>query len=541
MQASENKFQLTFQELPTFAVLIRDQFLNEFVKEQISQSKELKLPMLAHMKISEEELFQASLESSVDFLNCLIENKAPERIALAQQRWAENKMGILKKEQVATEDIAMASYIQKQSLLKFLPHYTTVPEKMLTIITELDRYYMAVETASTNTYVSILKERLGTREKQLLEAQALAHTGNWIWDFENQKLIWTDELYRIYELEPGQEITNESIRQFNHPDDAAFVKQQMDESNKHKTPSDFVYRIILKNGNIKYLHARGEIQTDDQGNISRMFGTVQDITSQKVIENELKEAKQFLFQKNMELQQSNTNLEEFAYIASHDLKEPLRKISILGDKLLASKEEKLTENGKAYLAKMVDASLRMQNMINDLLSVSTITGDRAFKTYSLQSILDEVLQTLEYKIETQKAVITSDGLPEVDVHVAQFRQLFQNLISNSLKFSKKDSPPKIQITHTFLGVRQVKEFDLIKADRYLEITFMDNGIGFENEYATKIFAIFQRLHGRSEYEGTGIGLSICKKIVENHNGVIYAVGKPGEGAVFRIVMPVPYR
>jgi PAS domain S-box-containing protein len=538
MQPAENTSLLLFHELPSFAILIREKFLNEFVTDQLQQSRALKLPMLSHLTISDDELFQASLVSSMEFLNCLIENRASERIEMAQRRWLENKMGILRKEQITAEDITLASYIQKQSFLKLLPSYTVDSKKMLAIIGELDRYYMAVETANTNTYVNILKERLGTREKQLLEAQALAHIGNWVWDFENKKLIWTEELYHIYGLEPNHPITNEEIAKFNHPDDAAYVRQQIDESNKNNTPSDFVYRIIMKDGTIKYLHARGEIQRDAQGNISKMFGTLQDITKQKEIENELKQAKQFLFQKNMELQQSNTNLEEFAYIASHDLKEPLRKISILGDKLLASKHEKLSENGRAYLTKMVDASLRMQNMINDLLSVSTITGDRAFKKYSLQLILDEVLQTLEHKIESHKAIIQSDQLPEVDIHIAQFRQLFQNLISNTLKFSKKDVVPKIVISHAFLNPKQVREFDLIKAERYLEITIADNGIGFENEYATKIFAIFQRLHGRSEYEGTGIGLSICKKIVENHNGVIYAIGKPGEGATFKIVIPL---
>lgn len=538
MHAPENQSSLIFHELPAFAAFIKDKFLDEFVSDQLLQCKELKLPMLAHMKLSEDELFQASLVSSSEFLICLIENKASERIEQAQLRWIENKMGILRKDQITTEDITLASYIQKQAFLKLLPRYTEVPETMIRIVKELDRYYMTVETASTNTYVNILKDRLGTREKQLLEAQALAHIGNWVWDFENQKLIWTEELYRIYGLEPDEEISNEVIGKFNHPEDAAYVRQQIDESNKNNTPSDFVYRIILKDGTIKYLHARGEIQRDAKGTISKMFGTLQDITKQKVIENELKEAKQFLFQKNLELQQSNTNLEEFAYIASHDLKEPLRKISMLGDKLLGSTQEKLTENGRTYLAKIVEASLRMQNMINDLLSVSTITGDREFKKYSLQSVFDEVVQTLEYKIESYKAIVRSDGLPEATFHVAQFRQLFQNLISNSLKFSKKDTPPEITITHTFYTPRHVKEFGLIKADRYLEIKFTDNGIGFENKYATKIFAIFQRLHGRSSYEGTGIGLSICKKIIENHNGIIYALGKPDEGAVFRIVIPL---
>jgi PAS domain S-box-containing protein len=532
MKASKHIPDLIFHELPLFARFVKDNFLNEFVIEQLRLSQELKLPMLSYLKsMSNEELIAVSKISSADFLTCLEENKASERIEKAQQRWVENKMGFVKSDEITAEDITLVSYIQKQSFLKLVIHYTTNPEKIIALAGELDQYYMEVEKASTITYINILKKRLGARESQLLEAQSLSHVGNWIWDFENKKLIWTDELYRIYGLPPQSEITNEEIRKFNHPDDAEYVKQQMDDANENDGRSDFVYRIILKDGSIKYLHARGETQKNKNGQITKIVGTLQDITQQKLIE-------QALFQKNLELQQSNTNLEEFAYIASHDLKEPLRKISILGDKLLITQQEALNENGKNYLTKMIDSAQRMQTMINDLLSVSTITGDRTFENCDLQMILDEVLLTLEYKIESQKASIQSDRLPEAMINVPQFRQLFQNLLSNSLKFTKKEVAPEITITHKYLRAKQVKEFDLIPANRYLQLKITDNGIGFENEYSNKIFSIFKRLHSKSEYEGTGIGLSICKKIVENHNGVIFAFGKPGVGAIFTIIIPV---
>jgi PAS domain S-box-containing protein len=532
MKASKHIPDLIFHELSLFARFVKDNFLNEFVREQIHLSQELKLPVLSYLKsMTNEELIAASKISSVDFLTCLEENKASERIVKAQQRWVENKMGFVKSDEITAEDITLVSYIQKQSFLKLVMPYTTVPEKIIALIKELDHYYLEVEKASTNTYINILKSRLGARESQLLEAQALSHVGNWTWDFENKKLIWTDELYRIYGLPPQSEITNEEIRRFNHPDDAEYVKQQMDDANESNGHSDFVYRIILKDGTIKYLHARGETQKDKHGQITKIVGTLQDITQQKLIE-------QALFQKNLELQQSNTNLEEFAYIASHDLKEPLRKISILGDKLLITQQETLNENGKNYLTKIIDSAQRMQTMINDLLSVSIITGDRTFENCDLQVILDEVLSTLEYKIESQKAKIQSDRLPEAMINVPQFRQLFQNLLSNSLKFTKKEVAPEITITHKYLRAKQVKEFDLIAANRYLQLKITDNGIGFENEYSNKIFSIFKRLHSQSEYDGTGIGLSICKKIVENHNGVIFAFGKPGVGATFTIIIPV---
>ncbi|HET8962581.1 MAG TPA: PAS domain-containing protein, partial [Chitinophagales bacterium] len=253
VKSKNEKKDLVFSELPAFASFIKENGLDDFVEEQLTLSKELKLPMLAHFKLSDKELKTASLQSSTELLVCFMENRASERIVEAQMRWVENKMGLLRQDQVTTEDIAYLCFIQKQAFLKMLPKYTTVASDTLKIIKELDRYYMQVERASTNTYVEILKKHLGQQEKQLLEAQALAHIGNWVWDIENQKLKWTDELFRIYGLEPRTEISNKEIREFNHPDDDGFIRQQLqlDEANPDHTNSDFVYRIILKDGTIK--------------------------------------------------------------------------------------------------------------------------------------------------------------------------------------------------------------------------------------------------------------------------------------------------
>ena len=244
-----------------------------------------------------------------------------------------------------------------------------------------------------------------------------------------------------------------------------------------------------------------------------------------------------ILQNTLQLEQSNASLEEFAYVASHDLKEPLRKISTFGDRLVATQIESLSPEGKLYLKKIVDASQRMQTMINDLLSISMITGNNDFEVYSLQKILDETLQTLEYKIEQQNAIVRSDALPEARIIPAQFRQLFQNLLSNSLKFVREEAQPLITIHYSLATENEVIHYQLAQSSHYHKIEISDNGIGFENEFAGKIFAIFQRLHGRSEYEGSGIGLAICKKIVEHHRGVIYANGIPGQGATFTIILP----
>jgi light-regulated signal transduction histidine kinase (bacteriophytochrome) len=237
------------------------------------------------------------------------------------------------------------------------------------------------------------------------------------------------------------------------------------------------------------------------------------------------------------LEQSNASLEEFAYVASHDLKEPLRKISTFGDRLIATQGDSMSPDGKIYLNKIIDASQRMQTMITDLLSVSMITGNTAFEPYSLQKILDESLQTLEVKMEQLNALLQADPLPEAYIIPSQFRQLFQNLLSNSLKFVRPGVQPVITISYSLVPSEKIIHYQLARVDYYHQLRFADNGIGFDNEYAGKIFAIFQRLHGRSEYEGSGIGLAICKKIVEHHGGIIYAQGKEGEGATFTIILP----
>jgi len=237
---------------------------------------------------------------------------------------------------------------------------------------------------------------------------------------------------------------------------------------------------------------------------------------------------------NQDLKQVNEQLEQFASIASHDLKEPLRKILINADMLLTQSD--LSEKGKAGVTKIQDAAERMNQMIEDILELSSLSNTQAFENFSLETIFKEAVDLLEETIKEKKAIITSDGLPEVKVIVSQVRQVFLNLIANALKFSKKGIP-LITVTHWYLTDKEAGAQKL-KKNKYLLIQFKDNGIGFEQEFTNKIFGVFSRLHSNKEFKGSGLGLAICKKIMENHGGKIYAESEIGEDARFSLIFPV---
>jgi PAS domain S-box-containing protein len=237
------------------------------------------------------------------------------------------------------------------------------------------------------------------------------------------------------------------------------------------------------------------------------------------------------------LERSNRELQDFASVASHDLQEPLRKIEAFGDRLVAKCGHELSDAGRMYIDRMQDAAGRMRCLINDLLSYSRVTSTaRPFAPVDLERVAREVMSDLQVAIEQAGARIVLDDLPVIQADATQMRQLLQNLLSNALKFRCEGRTPKIRVS----GLVYTPEHHDF-APRLCEITVADNGIGFRQDYADRIFGIFQRLHGRSEYPGTGIGLATCRKILERHGGTITATGRPGEGATFVCTLPAGNR
>lgn len=392
----------------------------------------------------------------------------------------------------------------------------------------------------------LIEETLKVKLHQMNEAQAIAKLGSWEWDVKQDQIIWSAELYRIFEFDIDNKLNFEIYLSLIHPEDREYVQQTLQNAFQNKQYQDFYHRILTPTGKVKILHGRGNFIFDHEGNVTKMIGTGQDVTEQKIAEKEL-------LQKTIHLEKANTELQQFAYVASHDLQEPLRKIRTYVS-LLESENVGLQVDGrnKGHVEKIHASAIRMQHLMQDILDFSRLSNENlAYTKTDLNEVLQTVLAELEIPIISSQADIQYDRLPVIEARESQWIQLFQNLISNALKFHKPNENPFIQITVAYLSGAELdlpqisnqykfKDWDnkyYWDKEKFCQIKISDQGIGFDNLYKERIFVPFERLHNYAQYKGTGIGLAICKKIVDGHHGSIKAESS-AEGTVFTITVPI---
>ncbi|CAN5469679.1 hypothetical protein BH11BAC5_BH11BAC5_37990 [soil metagenome] len=362
-------------------------------------------------------------------------------------------------------------------------------------------------------------------------AEENASIGSYSWNLQTGQLKYSDNLFRLLGHEPGDFIPNfDSFLSFIHPDDKAQVIKDGKETYETQSLVEHVYRVITKQNTVRYMRSSGTFIENETSKL--LVGTVQDVSKDVLLT-------ETLAAKNLELEQNNEELESFTYIASHDLQEPLRKIQSFSKLIVARESEIFLSDGtRDYFTRIISAASRMQNLINALLSYSNASKQEIqFKAVDLNAVVEEVTANLAEIMDEKKVTIESVGLPTLPGIQLQLVQLFSNIIQNAVKYSQKDVPPHIVITGSLFSEEEMKVAIPGAKGKFWKIAIADNGIGFDQQYEHKIFELFQRLHGRSAYEGTGIGLAICKKIMHNHHGFISARGQTGIGAVFNLYLP----
>ncbi|AXO80911.1 PAS domain S-box protein [Olleya aquimaris] len=380
--------------------------------------------------------------------------------------------------------------------------------------------------------LKITNEELEIFKESTNQSEIVSKHGSWTWDQNNDVFTFSDNLYRLLGEQPQSfEPTIQNFMQYVHPEDVEQLSQQVEDMKKNVELPYIYYRVVHKNGNIKHLKAYGKsIINDEEETV--LLGTTADITDEIISFRALEE-------RNLELERNNQELSSFNYVASHDLQEPLRKIQTFLSRLEDEEAEKLSDRGTRYIDRIQNAATRMRLLIDDLLQFSRSNkADKVFEESNINLLLEAAKQDLAEVISAEDAVITSDAFPSMTVIPFQIQQLFVNLLGNAIKYKSEKRSPVINITHQVIEADNDPQITKPTKPFYHKITFTDNGIGFDNEYADQIFVLFSRLHNKDEYSGTGIGLSICKKIIENHKGHIIAKGKPGIGATFIIYLPI---
>jgi PAS domain S-box-containing protein len=417
-------------------------------------------------------------------------------------------------------DLKLESYVKYFEMEPPLSPYDEIRKKNILL------FELAEQLKESENDFRVLTDSLPLMMFSLDNKGGITYTNRWLRDF--------------FGAIP-KELNNNSWRNFLHPADYSSFAKDVTSALTKQVGLNGQYRFREKRSDNFLWHIFFMIPLKNEKEvITRWIGSLVDINAQKQIEQTLKDNRELklmqeqlyenqreLQAKVIELNRSNYELEQFAHLASHDLQEPLRKLFFYSDVLKRRYFDKVDDAGLSMLNSMGLAAARMKELINDLLSYSQLHKQQlTFEAVNLEMVVHEIIKDLDMTIREKKATFSINKLPVVHGNTVRLRQLFTNLISNALKYSKIETPPYIEILAS-------------RNDSHVSIIVKDNGIGFEDEYKEKIFGLFERLHTKDQFPGTGIGLSICKRIAELHNGSISAQSEPGAYAIFEVILPVP--
>ncbi|MBN9484729.1 MAG: PAS domain S-box protein [Bacteroidetes bacterium] len=384
--------------------------------------------------------------------------------------------------------------------------------------------------------------RIREGEERLRMAISSTGIGTWDYNVATGDLSWSPECKAIFGISDDIKVTLDLFYQMVHPDDLEYVRTNFD-SGFETGDYDVAFRFSrYSDKQLRWVKSQGKVYYKDT-TPDHYIGIVLDVTEERaakqLLENTVHERTIDLEKAKNALERTNNELEEFAYVASHDLQEPLRKIKVFADRIRIKAKDKLPEDVQADLSKIISSSEKMSVLIKDLLNYATAQpAQLVYQSIDLNAVLQSVQEDLDITITNKQATITSDKLPVIEAIPLQMNQLFYNLLNNSLKFALTGRPVAIDIRVLPPTAEELNTLHLDNTQEYCKLVFKDNGIGFSDAHAQRIFTIFQRLNNKDTYPGTGIGLALCKKVVDNHNGRIYAKGKENEGASFTVILPL---
>lgn len=361
-------------------------------------------------------------------------------------------------------------------------------------------------------------EQLRSLNERFELATYAAQLGIWEWDVVNNVLVWDARMYSLYGMEKENfQGAYETWVGGLHPDDVARSNEEIQLALRGEKRFDTQFRVVWPNGTVRHIRAHSLVVRNEKDEPIQMIGVNYDITETVI-------AAEKLIQANQDYARSNAELEQFAYVASHDLQEPLRMVTSYMQLLSKRYQGKLDSDADEFIKYAVDGAVRMKSLINDLLAFSRVgTRAQSLQAVSCDLVLKQAMDNLKLMLEDSHAKVIYDPLPMVMADEGQLLQLFQNLLSNAIKYHG-EAPPKVQFT--------AKPVPGPNGEAFWQFAVQDNGIGIDPVYFDRVFVIFQRLHNKDEYSGTGIGLAICKKIVERHGGRIWVESKAGHGSTF---------